>query len=50
MAEEKEVHERTKVETDEGTSETHRDTHVEHDKDTGKSEVVEKERTVEKTD
>ena len=52
MAEEKEVeqHERTKTETDEGTSETHRDTVVERDKGEGKSEVVEKEKTVEKRD
>ena len=51
MAEEKvEKHEYTKTETDEGTSETHRDTVVEHDK-TGRPEtVIEKEKTVEKKD
>ena len=51
MAEEKEVetHERTKTETDEGTTETHRDTTT-RDEGDGKTEVVEKERTVEKSD
>jgi hypothetical protein len=51
MAEEKEVevHEHTKTETDEGTTETHRETTA-HDKEDGRTEVVEKERTVEKRD
>ena len=52
MAEEKvvETHEHTRTETEDGTSETHRDTVVEHDK-AGKPEtIIEKERTVEKED
>ncbi|HEX8073155.1 MAG TPA: hypothetical protein VF546_24630 [Pyrinomonadaceae bacterium] len=53
MAEEKvirEEHEHTRTETDEGTSETHRDTVVEHD-EAGKPEViVERETTIEKED
>jgi hypothetical protein len=51
MAEEKEVevHEHIKTETDEATTETHRET-TERDKGGGQTEVVEKERTVEKRD
>ena len=52
MAEEKvvEEHEHTKTETDEGTSETHRDTVIEHDKAGEPETIIEKERTVEKRD
>lgn len=52
MADEKvvEQHEYTKTETDEGTSESHRDTTTKRD-EAGKAEtVVERERTVEKRD
>jgi hypothetical protein len=52
MAEEKRVeeHEYTKTETDKGTSESHRDTVVEHDKAGKPDTVVEKETTIEKKD
>jgi hypothetical protein len=52
MAEEKvvEEHEYKRTETDEGTSESHRDTVIERDR-AGEPEVVtERERTVEKRD
>lgn len=52
MAEEKivEKHEHTKTETDEGSSETRRDTVVERDTAGDSETVTKKERTVEKSD
>ena len=42
-----EEHEYTRTETEDGTSESHRDTVVEHDKGGKQEVVVEKEKTVE---